>query len=1100
MALQRGSRRHRIRTAALVVLGAVACDLGVEPLPDAPLLALSSREASLFVTRGSGEDDEVAIQISNNGTGTLSGLAWEGPVYTGANPGWLDVTLQDTTLTLTARAVTADGDTLETGSYDAQVLVVADAASNSPRTIAVNLQVGKSQQMALSVGKVTFGAQATEPEPPVHQTVAISNAGDGVLSRLAIDSIAYRGGEPDGWLDTTLVWTRAPNRAPAVVELQPNSVPLSETTLHATVFVGSQIADPPVDSIRVEYIVAPPPTLVLSTTTLEIESVAGDAGPFVYEVALRELNRRPLTGLTDAVSPNPGWLSSSRDADEAPATLTITVNPAGLVGGTVYQDTVFVSSSAGEVEEIAVSLRVQHGPTLHLSMDAVRFTMNPTDPLPITQLVRIENSGAGTLSGLGLEDPQPAPWLLASLLGPTAPSDLVLQIVDTIARGTVETAPVTVTGPGDRTASVTVELEMLPGPSIVLSSDTVTFRSENALQDTLMPPPLTLTVANGGTGVLGALQPPTVEYIPPGDPPWLGIAVLANTTAATTLELQPSTVPDTGVYTAQVVIASGMSGVDADTLAVLIEAAQNTLPNPTIGLSSDSVLFRYVKTEAVPEVVVGLENRGSQSFRNLKIDEKPGWLTASFEGGDDPPTTLRLRLKPEALDGLTPPLNDLVRISAKAGGTDPDPVDLVVRLEVAGPEMVATSDRVVFRAYEGQTALPVSQTVTVSNRASGTSPGVYASDWPTWLTVTPVNPGLPASAPVVMGPDKTDLASPPDDQVEVIAEAADNSPLQIEVAYEIDAGPTLVVASDTVRLSSVEGSSAPDTVTVDLFNSGKGDLGVLGAANSQPWDTAFIDPSVVPARLVVVARADTLNSSTYRDNVAVTSTSGGTAIVAVAFGVAPQPEIQVSPAALVFHADALMDSVPPEQTISVFDPAGGPSGQIAATSAATWLSVDVNSSTAPVTVVVRPKEVLDSRDSPYVDSVAVSSTVGTGESQTVIVTYNIDVGRDPVIDLSTDRLEFRRPTSADDIVLAQNVEITNGGSRTLRELSVEDVTEGGPVDWLFVLLDSRIAPATLTVAIKPAEAAATNRPTATLEITGEDAQARRLTVVLREGG
>jgi hypothetical protein len=252
--------------------------------------------------------------------------------------------------------------------------------------------------------------------------------------------------------------------------------------------------------------------------------------------------------------------------------------------------------------------------------------------------------------------------------------------------------------------------------------------------------------------------------------------------------------------------------------------------------------------------------------------------------------------------------------------------------------------------------------------------------------------------------------------------------------------------------------------------------------------------------LQLVAVADTLASRSYQDNVAVTSKFGGTANLAVTFTVAPQPEIEVSPGALVFHADALTDSVPPGQTITVFDPAGGPSGQVTATSDATWMVVDVDSSTTPVTVVVRPNAVLDSRGSPYVDSVLVASTVGTGVSQRVRVTYNIDVGRDPVIDLSVDRLEFQRPTSAQDVVPAQMVQVTNGGSRTLRELSVADVTEGGPVDWIFVLLDSRIAPATLTVAVTPAEAATTQRPEATLEITGQDSEPRRLTVVLIEPG
>jgi len=82
MVLQPGSRLHRIRMASLVVLGAFACDLGVEPPPDAPLLAVSAREVNLFVARGSGDPDVVTVHISNNGSGTLSGLPSECPKNT----------------------------------------------------------------------------------------------------------------------------------------------------------------------------------------------------------------------------------------------------------------------------------------------------------------------------------------------------------------------------------------------------------------------------------------------------------------------------------------------------------------------------------------------------------------------------------------------------------------------------------------------------------------------------------------------------------------------------------------------------------------------------------------------------------------------------------------------------------------------------------------------------------------------------------------------------------------------------------------------------------------------------------------------------------
>jgi hypothetical protein len=584
-----------------------------------------------------------------------------------------------------------------------------------------------------------------------------------------------------------------------------------------------------------------------------------------------------------------------------------------------------------------------------------------------------------------------------------------------------------------------------------------------------------------------------------GGPEWLGTSVLANDTAATTLELRPDTVLEAGVHRATVVIVSGLAGVDTVRLPVVLEVEQGTAPEPTIGLSSDSVLFRYVKTDSIPRVVLGVENLSSEPFSNLRV-RSPRWVDAAFEGGeDDPPTALRLTLDPGELDGPNPPSVGTVRIFTRAS-EPPDTVRLPVVLQVAGPEMVATSDSVVFRAYKGQTLLPVPQTVTVSNRASGTLQVLRTDGEPSWLNLELSSPTAPTV--ITMTPNTSDPSPPLGAQVEVYGEEADNSPLPIEVVFEIDDGPTLKMASDSVHLSAAAGSTDADTVTVDLYNAGKGDLGTLSLGPSPPWLTATIDSGVAPARLKLIAVADTLGSDTYLGNVRVTSTAGGTADLAVAFTVTPLPEIQVSPGALVFHADALSQSAPDSQTITVFDPAGGPSGQVVATSDSAWLSVDVNTTTIPVTVVVRPNDVLDSRESPYVASVLVQSTVGTGEWQPVLVTYNIDVGRDPVIDLlGVDTLEFRRPTSAQDAVPAQTVQIENGGSRTLRELSVADVTEDGtgdgPVDWLFVLLDSRIAPATLTVAIKPAEAAVTERPVATLEITGENAVPRTLTVVLR---
>jgi hypothetical protein len=94
-----------------------------------------------------------------------------------------------------------------------------------------------------------------------------------------------------------------------------------------------------------------------------------------------------------------------------------------------------------------------------------------------------------------------------------------------------------------------------------------------------------------------------------------------------------------------------------------------------------------------------------------------------------------------------------------------------------------------------------------------------------------------------------------------------------------------------------------------------------------------------------------------------------------------------------------------------------------------------------------------------------------------------------VIRLSPDSLTFERGSPP-----AQTVFITNGGSGTLRDLKVVDLTGS---DWLFVLLDSRVAPAKLTVAIDPARAAgAPANAVATLQISAEGAESQVVTVLL----
>jgi len=290
-------------------------------------------------------------------------------------------------------------------------------------------------------------------------------------------------------------------------------------------------------------------------------------------------------------------------------------------------------------------------------------------------------------------------------------------------------------------------------------------------------------------------------------------------------------------------------------------------------------------------------------------------------------------------------------------------------------------------------------------------------------------------------------------------------------------------------MTGISGSAIPDTQYVAVSNSGKGDLGSIFAETDASWLSAVIDSSVAPTRLIVTADPAAVSVGTRSGDVTVRSANAQDAVtVPINFDVVPPPEIGLSPTKLVFHSTVGDTELPGAQAVSVFDEAGRSLGEISVESES-WLSATVDLATVPATVRLQPNAVLDVLESPYIATVTVSSSVATNSPQLLPVVYYIDLGGRPVIRLSQDSLTFGR-----DNPLAQTVSITNGGGGTLRDLRVIDLTSS---DWLFVLLDSRVAPAKLTVAVDPGKiAGAPPNSVATLQISGAEAESKIVTVLL----
>jgi hypothetical protein len=744
---------------------------------------------------------------------------------------------------------------------------------------------------------------------------------------------------------------------------------------------------------------------------------------------------------------------------------------------------------------VAVSLTVRQGPTVELSMDTVRFTLLPNEPLPAphdVQQVRIHNAGAGTFADLDTATVDPASWLIAVV---TTPDTLSLSVDGTgVAAGTVDTAAVAVVGPGAVPDTVTVVLQVLDGPSIAPSSDSVTLRADSAGQ---RPDTIRVWVGNAGEGTLTGLSAE-------GSEPWLGVKV--DPVAPGVLSIWAETTDVTrGIYSDSVALVSvaGIDTVDVEYVAVAYEVRPlftppNTAPSQAIQFSSDTVHFVVTSTDGIsPTATVDVSNQAPAVLTDLKVDERTGWLSVQGPSpADTTPARLRITVDTARATGADTAFIEVEADTVQTGpGSERTISDaIMVVLSVTRPKLNATTERLRFRAHEGQVPWPSAQIVTLLNGGAGALSTVSVADDPAWLDAT-ASPG-PAPIAVTLQPDDPDLSqqeSPYRDRVRIQSPGVLNSPLDIQIEFQVDPGPAIAASPTVVRLSGIVGASAADSQVVGVWNAGKGTIQDLQAVPEPgaAWLTATLDAAAAPATVTVSATPlDGMTAGTLRGEVwLISAANADTLRIDVTFDVVePAPQLALSPATLVFHATAGSDVLWDAQPVSVFDRGGAPLGPVSAESDSAWLSVSVEQSPDTVQVWIQPNTVLSALASPYAALVKIWNATDTIQAT---VRYEIDLGGAPLIVVDPDTLWFDRPAPP-----AQTVSITNGGSGTLRELSVRETTGA---EWLFVLLDSRIAPAELTVAVIPEEVAGlpSAPQTAILKISGEGTAEETVTVILR---
>ena len=225
----------------------VAVALVVSP---GPSIVFTPAQVSVFANNGANAAPE-NVQITNGGGGTLSGLTVGAVTFGSGASNWVTVQLAGTTAPATL-ALNFTSSTLATGTYTATVPVSSPVASNSPRTLQIQLTIGPPPNLSLNPTSVGFSAWGAQTSVPGAQAVQVTNSTSSVSLGGLSTSISYGAGA-SGWLSAS--FQGGVNATPATILLQPNTTDLVAGTYSATVTVSTTASGVASKTVSVTYTV-----------------------------------------------------------------------------------------------------------------------------------------------------------------------------------------------------------------------------------------------------------------------------------------------------------------------------------------------------------------------------------------------------------------------------------------------------------------------------------------------------------------------------------------------------------------------------------------------------------------------------------------------------------------------------------------------------------------------------------------------------------------------------------------------------------------------------------------------------------------------------
>lgn len=261
---------------------------------------------------------------------------------TATSTGWLSVT-PSTAYTPGSLSVAANPSGLSAGTYNGTIAIAGYGTVTATQTIAVTLTVTQSAAITVSPASLSFNYQSGD-SVPASQSVTVGSS--------TSQSLSYSTSVSNSWITAT-----ASGSTPGTLQIGVSPASLSPGTYNGTVTITSASATNSPQTVKVTLVVAAPPTVSASPTSLSYSYRMDGSAPGSQSVQVTSSG----AALSYTASSSANWLSVSPASGSTPATLTVSANTANLNPGS-YNGTVTVNArtagGATSTQSIAVTLTV----------------------------------------------------------------------------------------------------------------------------------------------------------------------------------------------------------------------------------------------------------------------------------------------------------------------------------------------------------------------------------------------------------------------------------------------------------------------------------------------------------------------------------------------------------------------------------------------------------------------------------------------------------------------------------------------------------------------------------------------------------------------